>query len=46
MPGEPGRVYRDLFTGQELTSQPNGGKAALKLAEVFSDFPVAALLSA
>jgi (1->4)-alpha-D-glucan 1-alpha-D-glucosylmutase len=45
VPGEPGRVYRDLFTGQELTTRPNGGRAALKLAEVFSDFPVAALLS-
>ena len=45
VPGEPGRTYRDLFTGQELTTRPNGGKAGLKLAEVFGHFPVAALLS-
>jgi (1->4)-alpha-D-glucan 1-alpha-D-glucosylmutase len=43
MPGEPGRVYRDLFTGRSLTTTAQGGRAELALADVFSDFPVAAL---
>jgi (1->4)-alpha-D-glucan 1-alpha-D-glucosylmutase len=45
VPGEPGRIYMDLFTGRALTSHIEDGKAALKLADVFGDFPVAALLS-
>ncbi|MCA1644354.1 MAG: malto-oligosyltrehalose synthase [Chloroflexi bacterium] len=45
MPGEPGRTYTDLFTGRALATRAEGGKATLRLAEVFSDFPVAALLS-
>ncbi len=43
--GEHGRVYRDLFTGRELASHVHDGKAVLRLADVFGDFPVAALLS-
>ena len=43
VPGEPGRTYRDLFSGNALTAVPHRGRAALKLAEVFGDFPVAAL---
>jgi (1->4)-alpha-D-glucan 1-alpha-D-glucosylmutase len=45
VPGEPGRVFHDVFTGQQRVAEPRAGKAALKLAEVFSDLPVAALLS-
>jgi (1->4)-alpha-D-glucan 1-alpha-D-glucosylmutase len=45
VPGEPGRVYTDLFTGQELTAEEGDGRTALKLAEVFGEFPVAALLA-
>jgi len=45
IPGEPGRIYTDVFTGRALTAHPEDGKATLKLAEVFGDFPVAALLS-
>jgi len=45
VPGEPGRVFQDLFTGQRRTAEQRGGKAGLRLADVFSDFPVAALLS-
>jgi (1->4)-alpha-D-glucan 1-alpha-D-glucosylmutase len=45
LPGEPGRVYRDLYTGQELTTRQQGTRAGLKLAEVFGHFPVAALLA-
>ncbi len=41
VPGEPGRVYRDLFTGRELIAE----RGTLELAEVFGEFPVAALLS-
>jgi (1->4)-alpha-D-glucan 1-alpha-D-glucosylmutase len=39
VPGSAANVYENLFTGQRHTG------AALKLAEVLSDFPVAALLS-
>jgi (1->4)-alpha-D-glucan 1-alpha-D-glucosylmutase len=45
VPGEPGRAYRDLFSGRELIARPQSGRAALKLADVFGDFPVAALES-
>ncbi|HEX8967144.1 MAG TPA: malto-oligosyltrehalose synthase [Chloroflexota bacterium] len=45
VPSEPGRVYRDLFTGQSLSTTQRDGRASLRLAEVFADFPVAALLS-
>jgi (1->4)-alpha-D-glucan 1-alpha-D-glucosylmutase len=45
VPGEPGRIYTDLFTGRALTTRPEEGKATLKLADAFGDFPVAALLS-
>ena len=45
VPGEPGRIYTDLFTGRALTTHVEDGKAALKLADVFGDFPVAALLA-
>jgi maltooligosyltrehalose synthase len=45
VPGEPGRIYRDLFSGHRLTAAERDRRAVLKLAEVFGDFPVAALLS-
>jgi (1->4)-alpha-D-glucan 1-alpha-D-glucosylmutase len=45
VPGEPGRIYTDLFTGRALATRVEDGKATLKLAEVFGDFPVAALLA-
>jgi maltooligosyltrehalose synthase len=45
VPGEPGRIYTNLFTGRALATRLEDGKATLKLAEVFGDFPVAALLS-
>jgi len=45
VPGEPGRIYTDLFTGRSLATTLEDGKATLKLAEVFGEFPVAALLS-
>jgi (1->4)-alpha-D-glucan 1-alpha-D-glucosylmutase len=45
VPGEPGRLYRDLFTGRTLAARHEGGKTVLKLAEVFELFPVAALAS-
>ena len=45
VPGEPGRIYTDLFTGQTLATGTTDGKATLKLAEVFGEFPVAALLA-
>jgi maltooligosyltrehalose synthase len=45
LPGEPGQRYADLFTGRTLCAEPHAGRPALRLADVFSDFPVAALLS-
>ena len=45
VPGEPGRLYRNLFTGRESVSTAQAGRSVLKLAEVFGEFPVAALLS-
>jgi (1->4)-alpha-D-glucan 1-alpha-D-glucosylmutase len=44
VPAEQGRVYRDLFTGRRMTVDRNG-RPALRLADVFGDFPVAALLA-
>ena len=41
VPGEPGRAFENLFTGQSLTVEDNG----LKLADVLADFPVAALIA-
>jgi (1->4)-alpha-D-glucan 1-alpha-D-glucosylmutase len=41
LPGPPLSRYRNLFTGEQL--KPEG--AALRLSDVFSEFPVAALLS-
>jgi hypothetical protein len=38
-------VYQDLFTGQRVVAQERTGGAAVRLADVFADFPVAALLS-
>jgi (1->4)-alpha-D-glucan 1-alpha-D-glucosylmutase len=43
-PGEPGRVYHDLFTGRSLSVVERDRRAVLRLAEVFGEFPVAALL--
>jgi len=45
VPGEPGRVFHDVFTGQKRVAEQRSARAAVKLAELFSDFPVAALLS-
>lgn len=45
VPGPVGAAYEDLFTGRRLTTSERTPGAALPLAEVFSDFPVAALLS-
>jgi (1->4)-alpha-D-glucan 1-alpha-D-glucosylmutase len=46
VPGDSSRVYRDVFTGRALTGAAEGpGRTTLKLAEVFAEFPVAALLS-
>jgi (1->4)-alpha-D-glucan 1-alpha-D-glucosylmutase len=41
VPGEAGRTFENLFTGQQLTVEDGG----LKLANVLADFPVAALLA-
>jgi (1->4)-alpha-D-glucan 1-alpha-D-glucosylmutase len=45
VPGEAGRGYENLFTGQRLIAAERPSGAALKLAEVFANFPVAALLA-
>jgi (1->4)-alpha-D-glucan 1-alpha-D-glucosylmutase len=45
VPGERGRPYCDLFTGRELVPAETGGRAVLRLAEVFGSLPVAALLA-
>ena len=45
VPGEPGRIYTDLFTGRTLATRSEDGKPTLKLAEIFGEFPVAALFS-
>ncbi|MBV9603057.1 MAG: malto-oligosyltrehalose synthase [Chloroflexi bacterium] len=45
VPGEAGRGYENLFTGQRLTAVERHSGVTLKLADVFSDFPVAALLA-
>jgi (1->4)-alpha-D-glucan 1-alpha-D-glucosylmutase len=42
---EPGRSYRDVFTGRDLVTEEGEGRAILRLADVFAEFPVAALLS-
>jgi (1->4)-alpha-D-glucan 1-alpha-D-glucosylmutase len=41
----PAGTYRDVFTGRALVSEQHDHRAVLRLADVFSDFPVAALLS-
>jgi (1->4)-alpha-D-glucan 1-alpha-D-glucosylmutase len=45
VPGESGRTFRNLFTDQTVTSTGARGKAVLRLADVFADFPVAALVA-
>jgi (1->4)-alpha-D-glucan 1-alpha-D-glucosylmutase len=45
VPGEAGRGYENVFTGQRVVAVERAGGAALKLADVLSDFPVAALLA-
>src|SRR5215213_4281416 len=42
VPGEPGRHYQDLFTGRGHVASASGGRAALRVAEMLGDFPVAA----
>jgi (1->4)-alpha-D-glucan 1-alpha-D-glucosylmutase len=44
--GEAGARYRDLFTGEVVEAQVQGGRATLPMAEVLARFPVAALLRA
>ena len=43
----PGGTYRDLFTDRQLTAgtSNDAGRPGLRLAQLFSDFPVAALSS-
>jgi (1->4)-alpha-D-glucan 1-alpha-D-glucosylmutase len=43
VPGEPGRSFRNLFTDRRVSSEGGRGQAALRLADVFAEFPVAAL---
>jgi (1->4)-alpha-D-glucan 1-alpha-D-glucosylmutase len=43
--GEPGRRYVNLFTGRDVISEDLDGRAILRLAKLFAEFPVAALLS-
>jgi (1->4)-alpha-D-glucan 1-alpha-D-glucosylmutase len=45
VPGEAGRGFENLFTGQRHRAAERPSGAALKLAEVFASFPVAALVS-
>jgi maltooligosyltrehalose synthase len=45
VPGEVGRAYRDVFTGQVLRASDYRGRVTLRLADVFGEFPVAALLA-
>ncbi|MBV9579681.1 MAG: malto-oligosyltrehalose synthase, partial [Chloroflexi bacterium] len=45
VPGEAGRGYENVLTGQRVGAVEGRTGPALKLAEVFSDFPVAALLA-
>jgi (1->4)-alpha-D-glucan 1-alpha-D-glucosylmutase len=45
VPGEAGRGYENVLTGQRLTAAESRSGAALRLADVLSDFPVAALLT-
>jgi maltooligosyltrehalose synthase len=41
----PAGRNRDLITGRRLASEEHDGRPSLRLADVFSDLPVAALLS-
>jgi (1->4)-alpha-D-glucan 1-alpha-D-glucosylmutase len=43
--GGVGRSWHNVFTGQTLVTAEHDGKASLNLAEVFSHFPVALLIS-
>jgi (1->4)-alpha-D-glucan 1-alpha-D-glucosylmutase len=43
VPADAGRGYENLFTGQRVSAVE--GRSALRLADVFGEFPVAALLS-
>ena len=45
VPGEPGRQYCDVFTGRTHSVIERHGRSVLRLADVFADLPVAALLS-
>ncbi len=44
--GQPGRKYRNIFTGETAAVFGRGNVVGLSLAEVFSIFPVAALTAA
>ena len=44
VPGEPGRQYCDVFTGRTHSVIERHGRSVLRLADVFGDLPVAALL--
>jgi (1->4)-alpha-D-glucan 1-alpha-D-glucosylmutase len=39
----PGKIFRNIFTGQKLQRIENSGEGGLPLREVFSNFPVAML---
>ena len=44
VPGDRTRPYCDLFTGREIVPTERAGRTILRLADVFANFPVAALL--
>jgi (1->4)-alpha-D-glucan 1-alpha-D-glucosylmutase len=43
--GGPGRVWRNVFTGESVTAAEHQGQAGVRLADLFAHFPVALLLS-
>jgi maltooligosyltrehalose synthase len=45
VPGEVGRQFGDVFTGRACKATEYGGRATLRVADLFADFPVAALLA-
>jgi (1->4)-alpha-D-glucan 1-alpha-D-glucosylmutase len=45
LPGiSPGQCFRNIFTGEVLTTTTQQGQGCLRLADVFAHFPVALLL--
>jgi hypothetical protein len=41
----PGRVFRNLFTGETVTTQAHESMTTLKAADLFKSFPIALLLA-